>query len=253
MFNLNNRVAIVTGAGSKRGIGRTIALALAEQGAHVVVCDLNLAGVSEVVEEIKEKGVRSLGLKCNITSEEDIKKTVTATFNEFGRIDILVNNAGITQPVKVLDTTPEDWTRIMEVNLKGTFMITKAVLPVMIKEKYGRIINISSVSGKRGGGVFGGAHYSASKAGMLAFAKALAREVGRQGITANSVTPGLVATDIRGGLESKEEQQKMTADIPCGRMAIPEEIAATVCFLASEEAAYITGEDIDINGGSHMD
>jgi 3-oxoacyl-[acyl-carrier protein] reductase len=123
----------------------------------------------------------------------------------------------------------------------------------MIAQKYGRIINLGSVSGKRGGGVFGGAHYSAAKAGVQVFAKALAREVSSEGITVNSVAPGLIATDIRGGLESPEEQTRMSVDIPCRRMGTAEEVAAAVCFLASDEAAYITGEEIDINGGSHMD
>ncbi|AZO96589.1 3-oxoacyl-ACP reductase family protein [Halocella sp. SP3-1] len=253
MFELTDKVAIVTGAGSKRGIGRSIVLGLAEQGAKVVVCDVDFDGAKAVAEEVEKKGVESLAVKVDVINEEDINQLVEKTIKKFGKIDILVNNAGITQPVKVLDTTAEDWDRIMDVNLKGSFLCTKAVLPSMLEQKYGRVINVSSVSGKRGGGVFGGAHYSASKAGMLAFAKALSREVCPRGITVNSVAPGLVATDIRGGVESQEKQKEMTADIPCRRMGKPEEIAATVCFLASKEAGYITGEDIDINGGSHMD
>ena len=142
---------------------------------------------------------------------------------------------------------------MIDVNLTGTFIFTKAVLPAMLRQKYGRIVNMSSVSAKRGGGVFGGAHYSAAKAGILGFAKALAREVASDGITVNSVTPGIALTDIRGGVESEEVQKTLSEGIPMGRMAKPEEIAATICFLASKEAAYITGEEIDINGGSHMD
>jgi NAD(P)-dependent dehydrogenase (short-subunit alcohol dehydrogenase family) len=137
--------------------------------------------------------------------------------------------------------------------MKGTFLFSKAAAAVMAKRKYGRIVNMSSVSAKRGGGVFGGAHYSAAKAGILGFAKALAREVAAEGITVNSITPGLVLTDIRGGIESEEGQARLAADIPIGRLCRPDEIAAAVCFLASEEAGYITGEEIDINGGSHMD
>ena len=252
MFTLQGRVAMVTGAGSPRGLGRSIALAMAGQGASVVVCDMDSEGAAAVAEEIRSIGGTALALEVNVTSSEQIQQAVQTTLEKFGKIDILVNNAGITQPVKVLDTSEADWDRLLSVNLKGTFLFSKAVLPTMLKNGYGRIINMSSVSGKRGGGVFGGAHYSAAKAGILGFSKALAREVA-PAVTVNSIAPGMAATDIRGALESPEEEQKMSVDIPCKRFAKPEEIAATACFLASEEAGYITGEDIDINGGSHMD
>ncbi len=254
LFSLKGKIAIVTGAGSRRGLGRAIALALAEQGADVMVCDVNYEGAKETsAEVIKDKGVRSEAFQVNVVNQSEIKACVDAVISKYGKIDILVNNAGITQPKKVLDITEEEWDRILAVNLKGTFLFSKAVAPYMIERNYGRIISMSSVSAKRGGGVFGGAHYSAAKAGILAFSKAFAREVSPLGITVNSIAPGLAATDIRGGLEDEETQERMTADIPCHRMAKPEEIAAAVCFLASDEAAYITGEEIDINGGSHMD
>jgi NAD(P)-dependent dehydrogenase (short-subunit alcohol dehydrogenase family) len=253
MFELTNRTAIVTGAGSRNGIGRATALALASQGADVAVCDLNRAGVDETVGEIRKRERRALGFVVDVTKPEQVQAMVDAAETAWGRIDILVNIAGITQPVKVANTTPEDWDRITSVNMKGTFLFSKAVSAVMRKHRYGRIVNMSSVSAKRGGGVFGGAHYSAAKAGILGFAKALAREVAADGITVNSVAPGLVLTDIRGGIESEEGQARLAADIPVGRLCRPDEIAALVCFLASEEAGYITGEDIDINGGSHMD
>lgn len=252
MFSLLNRIAIVTGAGSKRGIGRAIAIGLARQGADIIVCDINLDGTKKIAKEIEKEGRKALALGCNVISEEDIKKVIEIALREFKKVDILVNNAGITQPVKVFDITKEDWDRIMNVNLRGTFLFSKAVLPVMMDKNYGRIINISSVSAKNGGGVFGGAHYCASKAGILAFTKVLAKEVSPLGITVNSISPGLVATDIRGGLENEEEQKKMSINIPCRRLGLPEEIAAAVCFLASKEAAYITGGDIDVNGGIYM-
>jgi len=252
MFSLLNRIAIVTGAGSKRGIGRAIALGLARQGADIIVCDINLDGAKKIAKEIEKEGRKALALGCNVISEEDIKKVIEIALREFKKVDILVNNAGITQPVKVFDITKEDWDRIMNVNLRGTFLFSKAVLPAMMDKNYGRIINISSVSAKNGGGVFGGAHYCASKAGILAFTKALAKEVSPLGITVNSISPGLVATDIRGGLENEEEQKKMSINIPCRRLGLPEEIASAVCFLASKEAAYITGGDIDVNGGIYM-
>ncbi|MCX7786895.1 MAG: SDR family oxidoreductase [Spirochaetes bacterium] len=253
MFELTGKTAIVTGAGSRNGIGRATALALAKQGADVAVCDLNLEGVQETAKEVKALGRRSIALQVDVTSPESVEKVVQTVVKEWGRIDILANIAGITQPIKVIDTTPADFDRIVAVNMKGTFLFSKAVLPTMMAQKSGRIINMSSVSAKRGGGVFGGAHYSAAKAGILGFAKALAREVAPYNITVNSVAPGLVLTDIRGGIEPEEEQKKMAADIPLKRLGKPEEIAATICFLASDEAAYITGEEIDINGGSHMD
>jgi NAD(P)-dependent dehydrogenase (short-subunit alcohol dehydrogenase family) len=253
MFELTHRIAIVTGAGSKNGIGRATALALAKQGADVAVCDLNRPGVDETVDAIRALGRRALGFKVDVTRPEQVQGMVDAVEKAWGRIDILANIAGITQPIKVADTTPEDWDRITGVNMKGTFLFSKAVAAVMRKHQYGRIVNMSSVSAKRGGGVFGGAHYSAAKAGILGFAKALAREVAAEGITVNSITPGLVLTDIRGGIESEEGQAKLAADIPLKRLCRPDEIAALVCFLTSEEAGYITGEEVDINGGSHMD
>ncbi len=253
MFKLTDKVALVTGAGSKRGIGRSIALALAGQGAKVAIADVNEKGLAEVADEVRKVGKDVLTVVMNVTDAASIKAAVDKIVATWGRLDILVNNAGVTQPVKVLDMTEADWDRVVDVNMKGTFLCTKAVLPQMLRQKTGRIVNMSSVSAKRGGGVFGGAHYSAAKAGILAFGKALSREVAPQGITINAVAPGLVATDIRGGLEPEDEQVKMTLDIPRRRMAKPEEVAACVCFLASDEADYITGEEIDLNGGSHMD
>ncbi len=252
-MRFKDRIAMVTGAASKRGIGRITALTLAREGADVVVGDMDLRGAEAVVAEIKALGRRSFAVKVDVSKQEDVSRFVQRVLDKFGRIDILVNNAGITQPIKVLDMTEADWDRIITTNLKGTFLCSKAVLPTMIKQGYGRIVNLSSVSAKRGGGVFGGAHYSAAKAGILGFAKALAREVAGYGITVNSVAPGLIATDIRGGLESPERQKEMSSDIPCRRLGTPEDVAAAIAFLASEDAGYITGEEIDINGGSHMD
>lgn len=253
LFKLDGKVALVTGAGSVRGIGRAIATALATQGAKVCIADMNEEGLKAVAEELRKITPDVMTVVMNITDLSGVSKAVSEIVSKWGRLDILVNNAGITQPKKVLDMTEEDWDRVVDVNMKGTFLCTKAVLPQMIKQRFGRIVNMSSVSAKRGGGVFGGAHYSAAKAGILAFGKALSREVSPEGITINAVAPGLVATDIRGGVESEEEQRKMTLDIPRRRMAKPEEVAACVAFLASDEADYITGEEIDLNGGSHMD
>lgn len=252
MFELTNRVAIVTGSGSKKGIGRTIALTLAKQGAAVVVADINMDGVHDTVNEITKAGGKALGVELNVTSQLSIDAMVEEVLDAYGRIDILVNNAGISQKVTVQDMSLEDITRVFNVNMFGLFLCTQAVLETMKKQQYGRIISLSSVSAKRGGGVFGGAHYSASKAAVLGFSKNLAREVAQDGITVNCVAPGLVNTEIWKSLP-EEDAKNVIAGIPLGRPGETSEIAATIAFLASEEASYITGEEIDINGGSHMD
>ncbi|MDO4547286.1 MAG: SDR family NAD(P)-dependent oxidoreductase [Clostridia bacterium] len=251
-MRFEGKVAIVTGAASKHGIGRQIVMTLANQGANVVVADMDYEGAKEVAQLVKEMGRDSLAVQVNVADEDSVQAMVKAADDKFGRIDILCNNAGITQPIKTVDMTKDDFMKIINVNLLGTFLCSKAVIPYMAKNKYGRIVNTSSVSGKRGGGVYGGSHYSAAKAGILGFAKALAREVVTDGITVNSVCPGLVATDIRKGL-SDEKEREIWKTIPMLRPGTAQEVADAIVFLASDEASYITGEDIDVNGGSHMD
>lgn len=246
------KVAIVTGSASTRGIGHETVVRLAEEGARVVVADTNFEGAKSVAEKIMKMGGAALPVQADITDEASVKTMVEATVAKFGRLDILVNNAGITQPITTFDMTAEDFMRIVKVNLFGTFLCSKMVIAEMAKNHYGRIVNLSSVSGKRGGGVYGGSHYSAAKAGILGFSKALAREVVDDGITVNCVCPGLVDTDIRAGL-SEEKERAIWTTIPMKRPASTREIASTILFLASDEASYITGEDIDVNGGSHMD
>lgn len=251
-MSFEGKVAIVTGSGSPRGIGRGIALCLAKKGADIVVADINPDGAKAVADEIRDLGRKALAIQVNVTDVASVETMIELTLKEFKKIDILINNAGITQPIKTIDMLVEDFDRIIDVNLKGTFICSKAVLKPMMEKKYGRIVNMSSVSAKRGGGVYGGSHYSAAKAGVLGFAKALAREVVEHGITVNSVTPGLVDTDIRVGL-SMEMERAIWEGIPMKRPATVMEIAETVAFLASDKASYITGEEIDVNGGSHMD
>lgn len=252
MLDFTNQVVIVMGSGSPKGMGRVTAKTFANQGAKLVIVDINEAGVNETVDIIKQSGHEAIGIKVDITSKESVDAMVKTVLDTFGRIDVLVNNAGISQKVTVEDMTLDDMKRIFNVNMFGLFLCSQAVLEPMKKQKYGRIVNLSSVSGKRGGGIFGGAHYSASKAGVLGFSKNLAREVAADGITVNSVCPGLINTEIWKSLP-KEQADKIIADIPAGRPGEPQEVADTICFLASKEASYITGEDIDINGGSHMD
>jgi len=252
MLEFDGQVVIVTGSGSPKGIGKTIAKTFARQKAAVVIADMNEAGVAETVEEIKGDGGEVMGIVVNVTSEESVQNMVKEVLDAYGRLDVLVNNAGISQKVTVEDMTLADIRKIFEVNLYGLFLCTQACMHPMRKAKYGRIVNLSSVSGKRGGGVFGGAHYSASKAAVLGFSKNLSREISAEGITINSVCPGLIDTEIWKSLP-KEDADKVIAGIPMGRPGQTQEVADTIAFLASKEASYITGEEIDINGGSHMD
>ncbi len=252
MLDFTNRVVIVTGAGSPKGIGRTIAQTFGRQGAQVVICDINKEGVDANVKEMEAMGYKAYGIAGNICDKESVDALVKEVVDKFGRIDVLVNNAGISQKVTVADMTLNDMQRIFTVNMFGLFLITQAVVEVMKKQNYGRLVHLSSVSGKRGGGVFGGAHYSASKAAVLGFSKNLAREVSQYGITTNCVCPGLINTEIWKSLP-QEAADAVIAGIPMGRPGETQEVANAIVFLASEEASYITGEEIDINGGSHMD
>ena len=252
MLDFNGQVVIVTGAGSPKGIGRTIAQTFARQGATVVLTDINQEGVAANAKEIEAMGGKAYGVAGNICDKASVDALIADVMAKYGRIDVLVNNAGISQKVTVADMTMADIQKIFNVNMFGLFQITQAVCEVMKKQNYGRIVHLSSVSGKRGGGVFGGAHYSASKAAVLGFSKNLAREVSQYGITTNCVCPGLINTEIWKSMP-KEQADAVIAGIPMGRPGETQEVADTIVFLASKEASYITGEEIDINGGSHMD
>lgn len=252
MLDFNGQVVIVTGSGSPKGIGRTIAQTFARQGATVVLTDINQEGLDANVREIEALGGKAYGVAGNICDKASVDALIADVMAKYGRIDVLVNNAGISQKVTVADMTMADIQRIFNVNMFGLFQITQAVCEVMKKQHYGRIVHLSSVSGKRGGGVFGGAHYSASKAAVLGFSKNLAREVSQYGITTNCVCPGLINTEIWKSMP-KEQADAVIAGIPMGRPGETQEVADAIVFLASKEASYITGEEIDINGGSHMD
>ena len=252
MLDFNGQVVIVTGSGSPKGIGRTIAQTFARQGATVVLTDINQEGLDANVREIEALGGKAYGVAGNICDKASVDALIADVMAKYGRIDVLVNNAGISQKVTVADMTMADIQRIFNVNMFGLFQITQAVCEVMKKQNYGRIVHLSSVSGKRGGGVFGGAHYSASKAAVLGFSKNLAREVSQYGITTNCVCPGLINTEIWKSMP-REQADAVIAGIPMGRPGETQEVADTIVFLASKEASYITGEEIDINGGSHMD
>ena len=253
MLDFNEQVVLVTGAGSPKGIGRTIAHTFARQGAQVVLCDINQDGLETNVNEMNEMGYDKVcGITVDLCDKLSVDAMIAEIMGRYGRIDVLINNAGISQRITVADMTLTDIQKIFNVNMFGLFVVTQAVCEVMKKQKYGRIVHLSSVSGKRGGGIFGGAHYSASKAAVLGFSKNLAREVSQYGITTNCVCPGLINTEIWKSLP-KEKAEEVIASIPMGRPGETQEVADTIVFLASKEASYITGEEIDINGGSHMD
>ena len=251
MFDLTRRTAIVTGAGSPRGIGRAIAHALAARGAAIAVADIDSDGAQRVADELQAVGATARAYRLDVTDEAIVAAVFAQVVADFGALHILVNNAGVTQPIRVAAMTIDDWERVLRVNATGTFLCSREALKHL--GDWGRIVSLSSVSAKRGGGVFGGAHYSAAKAAILGFSKALAREVSPQGVTVNCVAPGLILTDIRGGVESEAEQRRVSRDFPVPRVGTPADVAAAVCYLCSDEAGYITGEEIDINGGTHID
>ena len=243
-MNLTDKKAIVTGAA--QGIGKTIALQLAQQGADVVVTDINREGLDFVVAEIQALGRRAHAIAMDVSSLAQCEDMVKETVQEMGRIDILVNNAGITRDSLLLRMKEEQWDQVMQVNVKGTFNCTKAAIRTMFKQKYGRIIQISSVTGAMGNP--GQANYSASKAAVIGFTKAVAREYAHCGITVNAVAPGFIQTAMTDAIPEKE-REAMIAQIPARKLGTPEDVAVAVSFLALDESGYITGQVIHVNGG----
>jgi 3-oxoacyl-[acyl-carrier protein] reductase len=246
-MNLEGRVALVTGAA--QGIGRAIALALAEVGADVAGGDVKLAQLQEVAKEIEALGRKALALPLDVSRPDAAQDAVDKTLEVFGRIDILVNNAGITKDNLLMRMKPEDWDLVLRVNLNGAFLCTRAVLPSMVKQRYGRIINIASVVAQTGNP--GQANYIASKAGIIGLTKAVASEVASRNITVNAIAPGFIATAMTENLP-ESVRQRILSLIPLGRMGSDRDIACGVRFLASEEAGYITGHVLNINGGMYM-
>ena len=242
-MSLNGKTALVTGA--SRGIGRAIALRLAEDGANVAVIYAGSADKAEaVVNEITALGVNAKAYRCNVADSAAVNETVKAVTNDLGKIDILVNNAGITRDGLMLRMKDEDFDAVLDTNLKGAFNMIRACYSGFIRKKSGRIINISSVSGIMGNA--GQANYSASKAGVIGLKKSVARELASRGITCNAVAPGFIQTDMT---ENLGDNNPLLNSIPLGRMGKPEDIAAAVAFLASDSAAYITGEVLKVDGG----
>jgi len=247
-MKLDNRTAIVTGA--RRGIGRAIALALAKEGANVVVSDTSQEDCEKVVAEIEGLGRRGLALKCNVTSRSEVEDMVRKAAAEFGKIDILVNNAGIISFKPFLELTDEDWDNTLNVNLKGQFLCARTVAKEMVKNKWGRIINIASISSGGCGIAFPLiAHYTASKGGVIALTEALALELTAQGINVNAICPGAIDTDMVKGVKESGQLEQILLRIPKGRIGQPEDIANLAVFLASEDSDYISGAAIVIDGG----
>lgn len=241
-MDLAEKVAIVTG--SARGIGREIALRLAEAGATVVVSDV--ADAEPVAGEIRKMGQKSLAVTTDVTSASDVAGLVEKVTAEYGRIDILVNNAGIARDQLLMRMSDEDWETVLNVNLKSVFLCTRAVLRQMVKQRWGRIISISSIVGIVGNP--GQANYSSSKAGIIGFTKTIAREVGSRGITVNAIAPGFIVSKMTDQL-SEEQKGEMLKRIPLGFLGTPRDVAEAVAFLASEEARYITGQVLGVDGG----
>lgn len=243
---LNDRVCVITGAASARGIGKATARLFASHGARVAVLDLD-AGQAEAAA--RDIGPGHLGLACNVTDRAACSTAAEEIIGRFGRIDVLVNNAGITQPLKIMEIGPENYDAVTDVNLRGTLYMSQAVIPAMRRQGSGAIVCMSSVSAQRGGGIFGGPHYSAAKGGVLGLAKAMARELGPDGVRVNSVTPGLIQTDITGGKLTPELKVEIAKGIPLGRLGVADDVANACLFLASDLSTYITGAVIDVNGG----
>ncbi len=243
---LQGKIAVISGAAGPRGIGFATAKTFAAQGATVAILDLDGEGAKRAAAEL---GTGHIGLACNVTDKADCARAIGDVLAATGKIDILINNAGITQAIKVWDIDPESWDRIQDVNLRGVLYLSQAVMPHMRERKAGAIACMSSVSAQRGGGILGGAHYSAAKAGVLGLAKAMARELGNDGIRVNCVTPGLIQTDINAGKISDENRVKILENIPLNRLGVPQDVANIFLFLASDLSAYVTGAVIDVNGG----
>ena len=252
-MSVSDRTAIVTGAGSTRGIGRATAHALAATGWNVAILDLDEASAKDAAHEVAERhGVQTMGVGCDVTDETSVESGLAALDGSTPPVGALVNNAGITSPTPFLEVTGQEWDRVFAVNVRGAYNITRRVAPGMAERGFGRIVFLSSVSAVRGGGVFGGVAYSAAKAAQLGFARALARELGPKGITANSVAPGLIGTDITGGALEGERKAQLLAGTPVGRIGNVHDVADLITYLCREESGYITGATHDVNGGSHI-
>ena len=246
-MNLSTRVAIVTGGG--QGIGREIALKLASTGAIIVISDININTAKEVAIEIEANGGQGTAIQTDVSSPDEVKALVDQTMSTFQHIDILVNNAGITRDSLILRMSVDDWDQVLAINLKSAFLCSQAVMRNMIKQRWGRIINIASVVGLMGNA--GQANYAAAKSGIIGLTKTIAKEVASRGITANAIAPGFIETSMTGKL-SDNVKQEASRQIPLGTFGLPSDVAHAVAFFAAEESHYITGQVLNVDGGLVM-
>ncbi|MDP7331309.1 MAG: 3-oxoacyl-[acyl-carrier-protein] reductase [Candidatus Marinimicrobia bacterium] len=247
MFKLSKKIAVVTGA--SRGIGKAMAETYAQAGAHVICVSRNEDALNGVANLIRSNGGSASIAACNVSDLENFQKLIKDTADNYGSVDILVNNAGITRDTLIMRMSEDDWDTVIDINLKGAFNGIKAVTRTMMKQKSGRIINISSVVGLTGNA--GQVNYAASKAGLIGLTKSAAKEIGSRGITVNCIAPGYIATDMTDQLDD-QAKDLLISQIPLGRIGSPDDIAATALFLASDEAGYITGQTFTVDGGMVM-
>lgn len=244
------RTAVVTGAGSVRGIGRATADRLARQGWSVAVLDVDGEGARDAAAQLVVRhGVEAIGLAADVADEQSVGAAVDQVEAQLAPIAALVNVAGVSSPVPFLELTTAEWDRVVDINLRGTYLVTRRVVPGMVERGFGRVVSVSSISAQRGGGTYSKVPYSAAKAGIIGLTRALARELGPYGVTVNCVAPGPVDTDIMGGTLTEERKAEMTVGMPVGRVGTVEEVAALMAFLCGPDAGYITAVTYDINGG----
>lgn len=248
------RTALVTGAGSPRGIGRAAARRLARDGFSLAVLDIDQEAAQETADLVgAEYGVATFAALVDVTDPASVDTALSALERSpLPPVAALVNNAGITAPTEFADIPLEEWRRVFAVNVEGTFLVTQRVLSGMAARGYGRVVNLSSVSAQRGGGVFGGTHYSAAKGAVLGLTRALAREVASRGVVVNAVTPGFIGTDITAGKLSAERHAQLVAGIPVARQGEADDVAGLISYLCGPEVGYVTGATFDVNGGSHI-
>ncbi len=249
MGELKTKVAIVTGGA--QGIGKAISHTLAKEGAYVIMCDIDYTLAQNTVNDIKNQGFAASAFKMNVSCGEEVKRTFENILSKFTRIDILINNAGICSLTPIEDITEEEWDKVMDVNLKGTFFCSQAVLKPMMTQESGKIVNIASIAGKVGG-ILTGAHYSASKAGVICLTKSLALRLAPYGINVNAVAAGALKSQMTDTFPPAK-RAKLAQSIPLGGFGEPQDVANAVLFLVSEKAKYITGGILDVNGGLLMD
>jgi NAD(P)-dependent dehydrogenase (short-subunit alcohol dehydrogenase family) len=245
---LEGKTAIITGGASPRGLGKASAAMFAQHGARVAILDLSADQAAEAAGDLPGQG--HLSMACDVTDKAECEEAAAQMIAAMGQVDVLVNIAGITQPLKMMEIEPAHYDAVLDVNLRGTLYMSQALIPHMKGRGAGSIVNMSSVSAQRGGGIFGGPHYSAAKAGILGLTKAMARELAPTGVRANAICPGFIATDITAGKLTNEMRAQVLDGIPMGRAGTAEDVAGCCLFLASDLSAYVTGSEVDVNGGS---